>query len=209
MLNSWDVPTFIEVFADGEYTSLTKMAANDVKFVVDCGANVGLFANWCTFHFPNSHTICHEPVTRNRTLGLANTLHLQSVTWQGTAVSNHTGTVKFTDEGPGSTMLWDGYSQDVQNDVKVIDLIDEYKDCQIDILKMDIEGSEQAILGDDRFLTWSKRVRCIALEWHNHGLIDDTSPCQWYLERLRQCGFSVSSGNSHGDWSGLIFGTRS
>jgi FkbM family methyltransferase len=207
-LNSWDVPTFIEVFADGEYNRLTEVGAVSVNTIVDCGANIGLFAIWCSFHFPDAHVTCHEPVGRNLNLGKLNTSRLSSVIWKSSAVSNRSGMVSFTDEGPGSTILWDGYSRDIQANVSLIDLIEEYKDCDIDILKMDIEGSELAILGDDRFPMWSQRLKCIALEWHNLGLIDGNCAFQWYVDRLEECGFTVSKGNTHGEWSGLMFGTR-
>lgn len=81
-------------------------------------------------------------------------------------------------------------------------------EATIDILKMDIEGSELAILSDDRFVTWSKRISMIALEWHNHGQIENIDAKQWYLNRLNHCGFKVYSGNEHENWSGLIFGVR-
>lgn len=207
-LNTWDIATFIEVFADGEYNLLITQHTNHIRTIVDCGANVGLFANWCSFHFPKATIICHEPVERNRLLGTANTSGMDSVTWKNTAVSNKFGDVSFTDEGPGSTILWDGYTKDVQNNVDLVDLFDEYMDATIDILKMDIEGSELAILNDDRFVTWSKRIKVIALEWHNHGPIENLDAKQWYLNRLEHCGFKVYSGNEHGNWSGLIFGVR-
>jgi FkbM family methyltransferase len=207
-LNSWDVPTFIEVFADGEYKPLTDMLSSDVKTIVDCGANIGLFSNWCSFHFRTAEINCHEPVLRNRTLGISNTSHLESVVWKSTAVSNYNGIVAFTDEGPGSTVLWTGYTHDVQNNVTIVDLMEEYDNHDIDILKMDIEGSEFAIIGDYRFPDWSLRVKCIALEWHNHGLIDGMSPEEWCAKRLEDCGYTVSAGNRHDDWSGLLFGNR-
>lgn len=207
-LNAWDVPTFIEVFADGEYKLLTSQSNNDIRIIVDCGANVGLFAIWCSHHFPHATVICHEPVQRNRTLGVQNTNGLRLVTWKDTAVSNKFGNVTFTDEGPGSTILWDGYTRATQNNVSVIDIIEEYSECSIDILKLDVEGSEYSIIGDDRFIGWSKQVRCIALEWHNNGQIDGISPETWCIERLRLCGYSIHIGNNHSDWSGLVFGTR-
>lgn len=112
-LNPWDVATFIEVFADGEYKLLLSQQTDHIRTIVDCGANVGLFANWCSFHFPKATITCHEPVERNRLLGTVNTSGMDSVIWKNTAVSNEIGVVRFTDEGPGSTILWDGYTKDI------------------------------------------------------------------------------------------------
>ncbi len=207
-LNHWDVPTFIEIFVDGEYEFLTKLKDSQVSTIVDCGANVGFFAVYCSFHFKDANFICHEPVDQNRFSGVLNTSRIGSVIWKSTAVSNCYGMVNFTEQGPGSKIISDRYTQESQANVGLIDLFEEYKDNDIDILKLDIEGAELAIISDERFPLWSQRLKCIALEWHNLGPVEGKKAGQWYLERLEECGFSVSLGNSHGDWSGLLFGTR-
>jgi len=56
---------------------------------------------------------------------------------------------------------------------------------EVDICKMDVEGSEFAILGDDRCLAALQRVRCLILEVH------DARRQEWVDERMGDAGFRM------------------
>lgn len=56
-----DFPTFLQVFVDREY----KINFNNPKFVLDCGANIGLFAIHIKNEFPEAKIICVEPDPEN------------------------------------------------------------------------------------------------------------------------------------------------
>ena len=59
--------------------------------------------------------------------------------------------------------------------------------CQIDILKIDIEGGEYELLGDPRFA--SLDVKAIVLEWHACSEILDGE--KWCRDRLKELGYRL------------------
>ena len=54
---------FIEIFSDKQYKPIENM--EDVRVVVDLGANIGLFAIYCNSYHRNAKLICLEPEPKN------------------------------------------------------------------------------------------------------------------------------------------------
>jgi hypothetical protein len=72
---------------------------------------------------------------------------------------------------------------------------------------MDIEGSEYAIMQDDRFGELAARVRHLIMEWHVYEPSHLGS--EWCRERLKGLGFRVEMGLSRGRHYGLLKAFRS
>jgi hypothetical protein len=88
--------------------------------------------------------------------------------------------------------------------VQVVDVFQAVPDAPIDILKIDIEGSEYAILADPRFEALAARTERVLLEWHARGEQGEAL-CR---DRLASLGFTVGSGRSCGSHWGMLYGTR-
>ena len=56
---------------------------------------------------------------------------------------------------------------------------------EVDLLKLDIEGGEAAVLG--AWPSWSRRVRCLVAELHQ---VDAPLDYPWFADRAREGGFT-------------------
>ena len=88
--------------------------------------------------------------------------------------------------------------------VRVVDVFQAVPDAPIDVLKMDIEGSEYAILADPRFEALAARTERLLLEWHARGDQGET----FCRDRLARLGFTVGSGRSCDSQCGMLYCTR-
>jgi FkbM family methyltransferase len=160
--------------------------------IADLGGNVGLFTLQALERWPSADVVAVEADPANadvfaRMLG-ANGLEPQ-VRLLRAAVSNRNGTVAFdqgrafrsrvVDEGPGAAR------------VERLDIFPLLADR--DFVKIDIEGSEWDILGDERFEEIPARV--IAMEWHAHRS-PEPEPGVAAVRLLEAAGFSVIPGSS-------------
>jgi FkbM family methyltransferase len=153
-----DVDILSEIFARGNYEPPPGVPVGDVKSVLDVGANIGLFGAYATAKWPGAAVTSYEPDPENQKLLRA------TATWpvKEVAVSNHNGVMPFAAGLFSEAHLGQGENT---IDVPVVDLYDETHD--VDLLKMDIEGGEWAILTDPRLRDLAARV--IVLEWHAQG----------------------------------------
>ncbi len=89
-------------------------------------------------------------------------------------------------------------------EVPVVDVFQAIPNAPIDVLKIDIEGSEYAILEDARFDALAARTKCVLLEWHARGEQGEAL-CR---DRLASLGFSVRSGRDCYGQCGILYCTR-
>ena len=83
----------------------------------------------------------------------------------------------------------------------LVDFFEDVGAAPFDLLKLDIEGGEYAILGDDRFARL--KPRRIALEWHTRPEVPDGRG--WCVERLKGLGYQVTDGNLQHDGGGMLW----
>ena len=69
----------------------------------------------------------------------------------------------------------------------MVDVLELLRNQKIDILKMDIEGSEYEILADERFADLD--IGAIVMEWHTPP--GETRGKAWCDDRLRALGYEV------------------
>jgi FkbM family methyltransferase len=206
VLRSTDIPTFIEIFSEGEYEHLMKFVNPDEGgFILDFGANIGLFALWCAVRLPQHHVVCHEPILEHLHAGQQNTSVTHNVVWRKDAVSNKCYEAVMSVDGPASKL------DDVSGErcVSVVDMFELYGDVEIDVCKMDIEGSEYDIISDERFVSFSNRVKVLALEWHGNSKIGSVEPESYYRNRLTELGRHVIVGKNYHGLVGVLFSVRS
>jgi FkbM family methyltransferase len=136
--------------------------------LIDLGANVGMFVAWCVDRGMRPAVSAYEADPRNvaaleRTLAMnADRLSDRRV-WRGVA-GTMDGSVRFVAGSYTTSHVAAGDEAAAHGAISVpaYDVLPALKEC--DFLKMDIEGGEWDILGDERFESCTARV--IVMEVH-------------------------------------------
>jgi FkbM family methyltransferase len=180
-LSQSDVYIWREIFLEGIYD----FPYGPVRTVVDLGANAGLAATWYSSRFPEAQIVCVEPMAENVAV-IHEARRRSARNWEieQAAIDSASGTTSFYSSewwSSGSALEHIGHSrQDRDNRIEhetalpvrevpaisMTDLVDRHDLERIDVLKVDVEGAEEAVLceGDTG---WLERVRCIIVEIHD------------------------------------------
>jgi FkbM family methyltransferase len=149
------------------------------KVIVDAGAYTGLSAAYFATKYPEATVIAIEPDPSNFDLLVRNTSGLANVHPVRAALWSNNGLVELTDPGKGN---WAFRVADIGDSrsvtpgsgkaglsqiaaVTVLDLMNEYGLSYIDLLKLDIEGSEKEVLAGSA--PWIEHVGAICIELHD------------------------------------------
>lgn len=161
-----DVVTLGEVFHDGDYEPPPEVAPSldGLYEIVDLGANIGLFSLFATARWPKARITAFEPdpgnVAIQRLASTANQLHGRW-TIVPAAAGTRDGNVPFLAGRAALSRIAQPGEPDA-SDVPIRDVLPIIEG--VDLLKMDIEGGEWAILQDPRFRECAPRVA--VLEYH-------------------------------------------
>lgn len=197
---SHDYQTAQEIFCDHIYDC--ELDPGSVLRIVDLGGNVGyscLF--WCG-KYPNASVLTFEPhPTHCRLLKwhVKKNGYARRVKLVEAAVGVRDEVANLTDEDDGSAIVQNSVSGSIG--VRVVDVFHAVPDGPIDVLKIDIEGSEYSILEDPRFDALAARIKCVVLEWHLRGERGE----ELCRDRLTSLGFRVGSGRTSGDLRGSLY----
>jgi FkbM family methyltransferase len=196
-----DIDVFHEIFINDRPYDLPEEIAIPLRRlgrpprVLDLGANVGLFVAQFQQRFPGATVICVEPDPHNLPL-LHRCLSLNELTQVCPVIeacaSNRNGVVSFiSGQHADSRIGSSGTAPTVKaKSIDVFDLIDG-----IDLVKIDIEGSEWEILHDPRLA--DAAVSGIVLEWHGDAYIGEDAEAI-ALRSLERKGFRVLSRRAGG-----------
>lgn len=166
---SSDFATFREVFVDREYEPASSFATPPTG-VLDLGANVGLAARWLRRQFPHVRVMCVEPDHHNAALAarnLAAAIASESVVFVR-AFAGGTARAAWV-HSPGRGLANECRLADEPGTgaaVPVHTVADLLARCPfpIDMVKMDVEGSEREIFAGE--LSWLRTVRDVIVEVH-------------------------------------------
>lgn len=165
-----DVMVLDEIFSQREYEipEPVQKALSEVPGpleVLDLGANIGLFGAWLLGRFPNARILAFEADPGNAAV------HRRTIAANGDEKSWRL-VEAFAAPAPGQVPFAAGShatSHASRDDdaiaVEAVDVFD-YMDG-IDLLKIDIEGTEWPLLADPRFA--ETPARAIVLEYHSDG----------------------------------------
>lgn len=201
---SRDYDTVYEIFHDRIYDC--DLTPSGVRRIIDLGGNAGyscLF--WCV-NYPNVNVLVFEPHPTHCCLlewhveknGFSKRVELVAA-----AAGVRNGVASLTDADDSSAIIED--KQQGSLSVKVVDVFQAVPDGPIDILKMDIEGSEYSILEDVRFEALAARTERVMLEWHARGGQGEA----YCRDRLIKVGFRVEGGRARSNDFGMLYGTKS
>lgn len=162
-----DVPTFYKIFYFKEYD--IKLEINP-KVIIDCGANIGLSSIYYSNRYPNAKIYAIEPEKSNYDLLVKNCKAYPNVICLNFGVWNKVTNLNIQD-GSGNWGFRTFESEEVStNSISAISidyLMDSYKIDQIDILKVDIEGSEKELF-ESNFDKWLPKTKTIIIELHDN-----------------------------------------
>lgn len=161
---------FRGVFIDDEYRCADHLPQRPQR-IMDLGANIGMGAIYMACQFPGAEFICVEPDPRNLPL-LERNLRANSVNAKvvSAAIGPAQGhlNLRFGDDPTCSALesspmhqLSDTVSVKIQT---IPALLEESGWPEIDLLKIDIEGTEDDLLA--RHNEWLGRVKAIIMEIH-------------------------------------------
>jgi FkbM family methyltransferase len=188
--NGWDFRILEEIFAEDEYS----VNLDNVHRVLDLGGNIGLAALFFARRYPSALVCTVEPIPDNLVL-LEHNLELNpshvEVVRAGIGTQDGKACFKISEftaghsrEGINMSVLPTGERIEVDM-LSVPSLMQRIGWRDIDMLKIDIEGSEAEVLGGRP--DWLNQVRCIIGEGH-FGVGYTIEVCRRDLEPM---GFAV------------------
>jgi FkbM family methyltransferase len=168
-LRTSDVSVFEEVILNSEYE--IKYAADRPKIIIDAGANIGLTAVFFANRFPEARIIAIEPEPSNFEVLLKNVAEYPNIMPVRAALWGEDACISLIDPGVGS---W-GFraskntapcaEKDSTQGLTMNSILTKYQIDHIDILKIDIEGSEKEVF--EHAEDWIDRVDVIMVELHD------------------------------------------
>lgn len=188
---STDLGIAYEIFAKEIYRGPHPPNASSVKRILDLGANVGISTVYWAVHYPSARIEAYEPHPANLAR-LKDHLNMNRINSRvvvfPVAVGTSEGRAWLTD-AEGSSRICNSCTNGLC--VRVVDFFESVGEETIDLLKMDIEGSEHAIFMDERFSKLN--VRAIAFEWHNYP--PHLNANRQIFDRLCQLGWQTAQGS--------------
>jgi FkbM family methyltransferase len=159
-----DIPTFYQVFLHKEYD----IHFENPRFIIDGGANIGLFAILMKNRYPDTKIICLEPDPENFDMLKKNVSVYDGIYCEHCGVWNKdTKLIAYDKYNYGKWGIVVEENVDGKISAVSIDtLLGKYTMQHIDVLKLDIETSEKRLFSEN-FLTWLPKVKTLIIELHD------------------------------------------
>jgi FkbM family methyltransferase len=182
-----DFGVFYEIFVH-DYYRRDALIQNEIRLIVDLGANVGASVLYFLHQYPRCRVIAIEPHPAH-VAQLEHNLVVDGtrsrVEIHGKAAGAWARPMGLTDSKTSSSLTEDYFSNTLR--VEVMDIFPVLLGQHIDLLKMDVESGEYELLADDRFAMLE--IDAIVMEWHSRGGgLDDK---RWCEQRLGSLGFAI------------------
>lgn len=172
--------------------------------IIDIGGNVGYFSFLIASKLENATVYAFEPMGKNidifeKNINLNSGLNKRLIVTAGAVTGDQAGTIPifFDDIADNSVIasVVNDFSSANNRSLQVraiplIDIIQQNNIEQIDLLKMDCEGSEYPILYESPDTIWPL-IKCIIIEVHD--LDTDKRNAAFLFGFLKKKGFSISS----------------
>jgi FkbM family methyltransferase len=165
--NSSDINVFYQVLFNQDYQLLLD---DEPKIIIDLGANIGLSSIYFLNKYPDCKVIAVEPDIANFEFLKINTEKYPNILRYNNGIWNKNTWLKIIDNNLGS---WGFSVVEVNNDTPnsiesiTLDQIIQINNIQhIDILKIDIEGSEIELF-QENFDKWMSITNIIIIELHD------------------------------------------
>ena len=163
-----DVKVFYQVFVDREHDVHWPNA--EIKTIVDAGANAGYSSVFFASAFPSATVIAIEPEESNYQQLVENAGPYRNIIPVNAALMNGPGRVSIADSAAEEwAFRVDGAKAGLAQveAVGISQLLQRYGLSHIDLLKVDVEGSEIEIF-DEHSDAWLDQVDNIMIELHDY-----------------------------------------
>ncbi len=165
--NPFDYATFEEVVLKETYNIEVPFYP---QYIIDGGGNIGLTACFFASKYPNATVISIEPdlenykILKNNINGYKNITGIQRGIWK----SNTYIKIIDSEVGCNAFTVTESDHEDATaiKAVGIFNLMAEFNFPKIDILKLDIEGSEKEVF-EENFETWLPKTKILIIELHD------------------------------------------
>jgi FkbM family methyltransferase len=165
--NTSDHHVFRDIFLFNEF----KLPIDaDPKLIIDAGAYIGLSSLYYSFQFPDAQIIAVEPESSNFDILTKNTELHSKIKRINSGIWYKNARLKIVDS---QSEKWAFTVQEVDESdldgikaITIDEILEDSGYSEIDILKIDIEGSEKEIFSRNSE-NWLKKVKIIVLELHD------------------------------------------
>lgn len=160
-----DSLVFYQVFGLGFYNFEIDI---EPSVIIDCGANIGLTSLCFSNKYPNSKIIAIEPEEENFKMMIRNTQKYPNIICLNKGLWKKSCYLEIVNSDVSSWAFMVKESEKKTNisAVSIPDLIKDFEISRIDILKIDIEGSEKEIFENSPEV-WLPLVNVLVVELHD------------------------------------------
>lgn len=167
-LHTTDDETFYQVFVCTDY-DIPELKKTNPQYIIDGGGNVGFASIYFAKEFPKSKIISVEPEPSNFVQLIKNTSSFHQIRAIQSALWKSNDSLNILDKGFGEYGFMIEKSEGGNNSLRGIsidELMRQFSISTIDILKLDIEGSEKELF-EEGFEKWLPRTKYIVIELHD------------------------------------------
>ena len=165
--NPYDYATFEEVLLREDYNIDFGF---EPRTIIDGGANIGLTSVFFANKFPNANIVAVEPEKENFQILQKNTNSYSNISLLNAGIWDHNTFLSVVDEGKGNNAFTvKEVPVNTENAIKALSVYEIMKQqdwSTIDILKLDIEGTEKNIF-EKNYESWLPFVRVLIVELHD------------------------------------------
>lgn len=161
-----DIKVFHQVFVRKEYDIAIKEAP---AYIIDGGANIGLFAIYIKNRFPDAKIICIEPDPENFKVLQQNLAPYKDVYCEQYGLWDKDTRLKVYDKydtGKWGIVVEEDLEFGTINSITIDTLIRKHQLPRVDLLKLDIETSEKRVFSAAE-LPWLSATKMILVELHD------------------------------------------
>jgi FkbM family methyltransferase len=166
-----DIEAFEKIFVWRQYALPTTITFRDnkAKLIIDGGANIGLSAIWFAQQCPEAKVIALEPDSANYEILLKNTAPFPNIIPILGGVWNRCCSLVCQNRAvrPDSFQFieCDNEAIDAIRAYDISQILQDYGDQEIDILKLDVEGAEEMIFSEN-YNGWLDYINLLFIEFH-------------------------------------------
>jgi FkbM family methyltransferase len=165
--NPYDFATFEEVLLREDYNLELNI---EPATIIDGGANIGLTAIYFASKYPAAKIVSVEPAKDNFELLQKNTKNYLNISLLNAGIWSRETSLSMIDTGQGNNAFTvEEVEQGTPGSLRAVSITDILWQQQwktVDIVKLDIEGSEKVVF-EANYQDWLPRVRILIIELHD------------------------------------------
>lgn len=184
-----DRSVLYQVLVERQYED-AMIAGRDIRLIVDCGAHVGLASLYFANRFPAARIIAVEPDTANLDLLRQNCRAYEQIEVMHGALWPVAAQLRIANPSAASWAFMIEPGSGSVPAITIQEIVAKYG--VIDVLKMDVEGTEKRLFDAPESKEWLGDLGCLMVELHDRFVPGCTrSLLAWAEGRrfdLRRCG---------------------